>query len=78
ASATSLATRSFRRRNATVIAAFAYGVALFFDVLGRGPEDRSTEVHLFDWIPVGALDVEFGLRLDPLSLTFVLLITGVG
>ncbi|MDU0289499.1 NADH-quinone oxidoreductase subunit L [Saccharothrix longispora] len=64
--------------SATVIAAFAYGVALFFDVLGRGPEDRSTEVHLFDWIPVGALDVEFGLRLDPLSLTFVLLITGVG
>ncbi|MGM1063140.1 NADH-quinone oxidoreductase subunit L [Saccharothrix sp. Mg75] len=63
---------------ATVIAAFAYGVALFFDVLGQGPENRSTEVHLFDWIPVEALDVEFGLRLDPLSLTFVLLITGVG
>jgi NADH-quinone oxidoreductase subunit L len=63
---------------ATVIAAFAYGVALFFDTLGLDPEQRSTEVHLFDWIPVGALDVEFGLRLDPLSLTFVLLITGVG
>ncbi|MFT7836342.1 NADH-quinone oxidoreductase subunit L [Saccharothrix sp. BKS2] len=63
---------------ATVVAAFAYGLALFFDVLGQGPENRTTEVHLFDWIPVGALDVEFGLRLDPLSLTFVLLITGVG
>ncbi|MEV8442480.1 NADH-quinone oxidoreductase subunit L [Actinosynnema sp. NPDC051121] len=63
---------------ATVIAAFAYGVALFFDTLGLDPEQRTTEVHLFDWIPVGALDVEFGLRLDPLSLTFVLLITGVG
>ncbi|GAB2995493.1 NADH-quinone oxidoreductase subunit L [Saccharothrix stipae] len=63
---------------ATVIAAFAYGVALFFDTLARSPEQRSSELHLFDWIPVGALDVEFGLRLDPLSLTFVLLITGVG
>jgi NADH-quinone oxidoreductase subunit L len=63
---------------ATVIAAFAYGVALFFDTVALAPESRSSELHLFDWIPVGALDVEFGLRLDPLSLTFVLLITGVG
>ncbi|GAA1279967.1 NADH-quinone oxidoreductase subunit L [Saccharothrix xinjiangensis] len=63
---------------ATVIAAFGYGLALFFDVLGQGPDGRTTELHLFDWVPVNALDVEFGLRLDPLSLTFVLLITGVG
>ncbi|MFD1151100.1 NADH-quinone oxidoreductase subunit L [Saccharothrix hoggarensis] len=63
---------------ATVIAAFAYGVALFFSTLGLSPEERTTEVHLFDWVPVNALNVEFGLRLDPLSLTFVLLITGVG
>ncbi|ONI82795.1 NADH-quinone oxidoreductase subunit L [Saccharothrix sp. ALI-22-I] len=63
---------------ATVIAAFAYGVALFFSTLGMSPEERTSEVHLFDWVPVAALDVEFGLRLDPLSLTFVLLITGVG
>jgi NADH-quinone oxidoreductase subunit L len=35
-------------------------------------------LHLFSWIPVNALQVDFGLRLDPLSLTFVLLITGVG
>ncbi|WP_267936360.1 NADH-quinone oxidoreductase subunit L [Saccharothrix sp. S26] len=63
---------------ATVIAAFAYGVALFLDTVALAPEARTTEVHLFDWIPVAALDVEFGLRLDPLSLTFVLLITGVG
>lgn len=63
---------------ATVIAAFAYGVALFFDTVALSPDARTTEVHLFDWIPVEALNVEFGLRLDPLSLTFVLLITGVG
>ncbi|WP_407690748.1 NADH-quinone oxidoreductase subunit L [Saccharothrix syringae] len=63
---------------ATVIAAFGYGVALFADVLAKGPEERTSELHLFDWVPVNALNVEFGLRLDPLSLTFVLLITGVG
>ena len=63
---------------ATIIAAFAYGLALFFTTLGQGAEERTSELHLFDWIPVGALNVEFGLRIDPLSLTFVLLITGVG
>ncbi len=35
-------------------------------------------MQLFSWIPVEALQVDFGLRIDPLSLTFVLLITGVG
>ncbi len=64
--------------SATVIAAFVYGVLLFFDTTGQGTEDRLRDLHLFDWIPVNALDVEFGLRLDPLSVTFVLLITGVG
>ena len=36
------------------------------------------ELSLYDWIQSAALDVDFGLRIDPLSLTFVLLITGVG
>ncbi|WP_309117625.1 NADH-quinone oxidoreductase subunit L [Saccharothrix sp.] len=62
---------------ATVLGAFAYGVALFFETIGQTGE-RTSELHLFDWVPVNALNVEFGLRLDPLSLTFVLLITGVG
>ncbi|MBB5954785.1 NADH-quinone oxidoreductase subunit L [Saccharothrix tamanrassetensis] len=62
---------------ATVVAAFGYGVALFLDTLGRTGE-RTSELHLFDWVSVNALNVEFALRIDPLSLTFVLLITGVG
>ncbi|MEV0676523.1 NADH-quinone oxidoreductase subunit L [Actinosynnema sp. NPDC050436] len=62
---------------ATVVAAFGYGVALFLDTVGRTGE-RTSELHLFDWVSVNALTVEFALRLDPLSLTFVLLITGVG
>ena len=62
----------------TVIGAFVVGLLLFLQALGASPEQRTTELHLYDWIPVNALQVEFGLRLDPLSLTFVLLITGVG
>ncbi|MGI8813916.1 MAG: NADH-quinone oxidoreductase subunit L [Pseudonocardia sp.] len=62
---------------ACVIGSFVVGVVLFAQALGAG-DSVGTELKLFDWIPAGALDVDFGLRLDPLSLTFVLLITGVG
>ncbi|GAA4557513.1 NADH-quinone oxidoreductase subunit L [Pseudonocardia xishanensis] len=62
----------------TVVASFALGLAIFFETLGLDPEQRSREVSLFDWIATGSLNVDFGIRLDPLSLTFVLLITGVG
>ncbi|SDE83435.1 NADH-quinone oxidoreductase subunit L [Pseudonocardia oroxyli] len=63
---------------ATVVASFVIGLLLFFETLGLAPEERTREVSLFDWIASGSLNVDFGLRLDPLSLTFVLLITGVG
>ena len=62
----------------TVVASFGVGLALFLQALGAPPEARTTELHLYSWIPVNALQVDFGVRLDPLSLTFVLLITGVG
>ena len=55
---------------------FVYGVALFFSV--KGQQDREIERHLFSWIVAGNFKVEAGLLIDPLSLVFVLLITGVG
>jgi NADH-quinone oxidoreductase subunit L len=61
---------------ATVLAAFGYGLALFAS--SASAPNPTSELHLFSWIPVGALQVDFGLRMDPLSLVFVLLITGVG
>ena len=63
---------------AVPVALFVYGLLLFFDVRGLPAEERSRDLHLWSWIPVGSLQVDFGLLLDPLSLTFVLLITGVG
>lgn len=63
---------------ATVAAAFVVGLLIFFDTLALAPDQRTRELSLFQWFAVGGLDVDFGLRLDPLSLTFVLLITGVG
>lgn len=64
--------------SATVIAAFVYGLVLFFGSTSLAADDRLQNLSLFEWINVGALQIDFGLRLDPLSLTFVLLITGVG
>ena len=63
---------------ATVAGSFVVGVLVFLDTLALAPAERTRELSLFRWINVGGLDVDFGIRLDPLSLTFVLLITGVG
>ncbi|HEX6403875.1 MAG TPA: NADH-quinone oxidoreductase subunit L [Pseudonocardiaceae bacterium] len=63
---------------ATVLTAFVYGVALFVDWLGLDASERTQELGSGTWFAVNALQVSYGLRLDPLSLTFVLLITGVG
>ncbi|OLF15334.1 NADH-quinone oxidoreductase subunit L [Actinophytocola xanthii] len=62
----------------TVLASFVYGAMLFFSSTGLEEGERVQNVSLFDWIPVEQLQVEFGLRIDPLSISFVLLITGVG
>jgi NADH-quinone oxidoreductase subunit L len=57
---------------------FGYAVALFFSIKGETGEERVRDLHLFKWIPVGGFQIDAGFLLDPLSLTFVLLITGVG
>ncbi|MEU4608296.1 NADH-quinone oxidoreductase subunit L [Kribbella sp. NPDC023972] len=57
---------------------FACGVVLFFQMRGRGGEERSETVRLFEWFSVGSIKVDFTLLIDPLSILFVLLITGVG
>ena len=62
----------------TVVASFVIGLLIFLETTGLPEADRSRELSLFQWIGVAGLHVDFGLRLDPLSLTFVLLITGVG
>src|SRR5438445_249747 len=57
---------------------FAFGVVLFFQMQGRSGDQRSETVRLFEWFSVGHIKVDFSLLIDPLSILFVLLITGVG
>ncbi|MEU0069694.1 NADH-quinone oxidoreductase subunit L [Streptomyces sp. NPDC006332] len=59
-------------------ASFVIGVILFVDLLGKDAEHRTLTQHLFSWIPVGGFQADVGFQLDQLSITFVLLITGVG
>ncbi|MYT68414.1 MULTISPECIES: NADH-quinone oxidoreductase subunit L [unclassified Streptomyces] len=64
----------------TLLAAvsFVIAVVLFSDMLGKGPEDRTLTQHLYSWIPVEGFQADIGFQLDQLSMTFVLLISGVG
>ncbi|MFC8129070.1 NADH-quinone oxidoreductase subunit L [Streptomyces sp. NPDC057302] len=59
-------------------ASFVVGAVLFADMLGKGAEERSLSQHLFSWIPVEGFQADVAFQLDQLSMTFVLLITGVG
>ena len=60
------------------VAAFGYALACFAQLLGYGAAQRSRDVHMFSFIPVARFQVSAGLLLDPLSMCFALLITGVG
>ena len=60
------------------VAAFIYGVIAFFAMLGYPVGQRGRDLHVYSWIAVGAFKVNVGLQLDQLSISFVLLITGVG
>src|SRR6266568_325602 len=58
------------------VASFVFAVITFFALLGSA--HRSQDQHLFSYLRVGGLQVDMGLQADQLSISFVLLITGVG
>ena len=60
------------------LASFVYGVIAFFTLLSYPAPDRSRDLHMYSWIPVSGFQANIGILLDPLSISFVLLITGVG
>jgi len=55
---------------------FAWSVVMLLAL--RDVEPRTHTVDLFTWFPTGGLQVKFGFLADPLSITFVLFVTGVG
>ena len=63
---------------AAALGAFGVGATLFAELLGRSADDRLIHQTVYTWIPVNQFQVDFGLQIDQLSISFVLLITGVG
>ncbi|GAA3234289.1 NADH-quinone oxidoreductase subunit L [Actinocorallia longicatena] len=54
------------------------GFLMFGQMLGYGTEERSRNLHLYDYFVTGNFNVDIGLQIDQLSISFVLLITFVG
>ncbi len=56
--------------------AFAWSVVTFLAL--RDVEPRAHSYDLFTWLPSGGFEVKMGFLADPLSVTFILFVTGVG
>lgn len=54
------------------------GIMAASTLLGLDPEQRVQNVDVYSWVPAGDMSVELGMRVDPLSISFVLLVTFVG
>jgi NADH-quinone oxidoreductase subunit L len=51
---------------------------VFLGLLDRPGEERRFLFTLFTWLPVGGFKVDIGFLVDPLSVTMILFVTGVG
>src|SRR3954469_24501958 len=60
------------------LASFVVGLLAFIQMLGQSGADRTRLVHVYQWVAVGSFKADVNILIDPLSISFVLLITGVG
>ncbi|MGD9696656.1 MAG: NADH-quinone oxidoreductase subunit L [Thermoleophilia bacterium] len=58
--------------------AFVLTVVIFGVLLSRGAEDRVEVTSLWQWVRSGDLTIDLALRIDPLSVLMMLVVTGVG
>src|SRR6202522_923061 len=58
------------------IASFVYAMIALFAL--RVETDHSRDLHVYSYLVVGGFNINMGILLDPLSISFTLLITGVG
>ena len=61
-----------------ILAAFCVSVYAFRQMLSQPVVERSNEAYLWDWISAGIFQVPVTFRIDPLSVTMMLVVTGVG
>ncbi|GAC1365780.1 MAG: NADH-quinone oxidoreductase subunit L [Ktedonobacteraceae bacterium] len=58
--------------------AFLFALANFFSMLGTPAAARVSDAVIYPWVGSGSFSLNFGLLLDPLSMTMLLVVTGVG
>ena len=56
---------------------FLLSVAMLLELVGQPAEHRHVSVTLLSWISAGSFSVDFSYLVDPLSVVFLLIITGV-
>jgi NADH-quinone oxidoreductase subunit L len=57
---------------------FVIGVLTFFEMLSMSPESRSILINYYNWITAGSFTVNYAYLIDPLSVSLVLIVTGIG
>ncbi|HUQ23565.1 MAG TPA: NADH-quinone oxidoreductase subunit L [Gaiellaceae bacterium] len=62
----------------SVFAAFAGALIAFVDMLGRGHEEREAVTTAWTWLAAGEFHAGLSLLVDPLSVTMMLIVSGVG
>jgi len=63
---------------ASVFTAFAGAVAAFVGLLGRSHEEREEVTTAWTWLAAGDFEVSLSLLIDPLAVTMMLIVSGVG
>jgi NADH-quinone oxidoreductase subunit L len=58
--------------------AFLWALVMLAAALSLAPDERSVSSVVFTWLPADQLKVDMAFLADPLSITWILLVTGVG
>jgi NADH-quinone oxidoreductase subunit L len=58
--------------------AFVIGAQLTMQLGNMAADQRSVHLQLFEWIKLASVNIPFEFVVDPLSMTMVLIITGIG
>ena len=59
-------------------ASFVVGLVILLAMIGRPEDERGQQLTLYNWVPAGQFQLDAGMQVDQLSMTFVMLVTFVG
>lgn len=57
---------------------FLIAVGMFFELLSKEPESRTIIIKYYNWITAGSFSVNYSYLIDQLSVSLLLIVTGIG